>query len=71
MLTLTDRNGSYVADIDGDSNMDLLFSFNVLDAGISCTDTQLEIRAENGLGLPLLGTDAIDISACQTSGCHP
>jgi hypothetical protein len=60
-----------VLDINSDNHDDLLVSFNVFDAGIACTDTELELVGEKNSGIPIEGVDTIVTEGCTTSSCHP
>jgi hypothetical protein len=67
-----------ITDIDGDGYDDMLVNFNVLDAGIACDDTELQITGEKHDGdgetsgaYPLIAFDAIETTDCSTGTCHP
>jgi len=67
-----------ITDIDGDGYNDMLVNFNVLDAGIACDDTELQITGEKhdgdgetSGGYPLIAFDAIETTDCSTGSCHP
>ncbi len=58
-------------DFDGDTNQDLLVGFSMLDSGIACGDTELEVTGEMYSGLPIIATDTIETTDCTTGTCHP
>ena len=58
-------------DLDGDSNMDVIFGFQMQDSGIACGDTELEMTGSLYSTLPIEGTDSITTTDCQTNQCHP
>jgi hypothetical protein len=60
-----------ITDIDGDSNDDMLVTFNAFDAGIACEDTELEVTGEKVSGIPVEAVDIIQTDDCATGGCHP
>jgi hypothetical protein len=57
--------------LDGDTNTDLLVGFSMLDSGIACGDTELEMTGSLYSGQPIEGIDTITTTDCETSGCHP
>jgi hypothetical protein len=57
--------------LDGDSNTDLLVSFSMLDSGIACGDTEVEMTGSLYSGQPIEGVDTITTTDCETTGCHP
>jgi hypothetical protein len=57
--------------LDGDSNTDLLLGFSMLDSGIACGDTELEMTGSLYSGQPIEGVDTIATTDCETTGCHP
>jgi hypothetical protein len=59
------------ADLDGDTNQDLLVGFSMLDSGIACGDTELEVTGLMYSGLPIIATDIIETTDCATGTCHP
>lgn len=59
------------ADLDGDTNTDLLVGFNMLDSGIACGDTELEVTGEMYSGLPIVAIDTIETTDCTIDACHP
>jgi len=59
------------ADIDGDTDIDVIFGFAVAEAGILCGDTDVTLEGEQYDGYPLMGTDNIVTTDCVESSCHP
>ena len=59
-----------ITDIDGDSNDDMLVTFDAFDAGIACGDTELEVTGNKVSGIPVEAVDSIVTEDCNT-GCHP
>jgi hypothetical protein len=57
--------------LDGDSNTDLLVGFSMLDSGIACGDTELEMTGSLYSGQPIEGIDNITTTDCETGVCHP
>jgi hypothetical protein len=57
--------------LDGDSNTDLLVGFSMLDSGIACGDTEVEMTGSLYSGQPIEGVDSITTTDCETTGCHP
>ena len=60
-----------INDLDGDANDDLLVGFSMLDSGILCGDTELEMTGELYSGLPIEAVDSITTTDCETAACHP
>lgn len=60
-----------ITDINGDSNDDLLVTFNAFDAGIACEDTEMEVSGNKVSGIPVEAVDSIITEDCSTSSCHP
>jgi hypothetical protein len=57
--------------LDGDSNTDLLVGFSMLDSGIACGDTEIEMTGTLYSCQPIEGVDSIPTTDCETTGCHP
>jgi hypothetical protein len=60
-----------IGDLDNDSHNDLLVGFSMLDSGIACGDTEMEVTGELYSGLPIEGVDSISTADCETTSCHP
>jgi hypothetical protein len=60
-----------IGDLDGDAHDDLLVGFSMLDSGIACGDTELQLSGELYSGLPIEGVDSITTTDCETTSCHP
>jgi len=58
-------------DVDGDTDLDAVFDFNIQDTGIVCDDTEATLRGETYSGEPFSGTDFITTTDCDSGGCHP
>lgn len=58
-------------DVDGDTDFDLVYTFNIQDTGIACEDASAELSAETYGAEPLNGTDSITTPECDDGGCHP
>jgi hypothetical protein len=58
-------------DLDGDSDIDVVFGFDAYDAGIACGDSEMTVVGELYDTTPIIGTDAIATIDCDTGGCHP
>jgi hypothetical protein len=58
------------SDVDGDSDMDAVFSFAVAETGITCDDNDVHLSGETHAGEAFFATDAITTLNCD-SGCHP
>jgi len=52
-------------DINGDGLIDMVFNFNVRDAGIKCGDSEVVVRGETVGGSVVLGSGAIRTAGCQ------
>ena len=60
-----------MTDLDGDSDLDAVFGFQVQDSGIVCGDTEVTLTGEQYDGYPLTGIDTIETVDCVESSCHP
>jgi hypothetical protein len=60
-----------VRDMDGDSDIDVVFGFRMPDTGIQCGDTEATLIGETYSGEAFTGTDSITTVECDTGGCHP
>ena len=58
-------------DLDGDTDTDVIFGFEVLDSGIFCGDTEVVLEGAQYDGYPLIGVDNITTVDCTETGCHP
>jgi hypothetical protein len=68
----TPHTGSIITtDLDGDSDVDVVFGFNAYDSGIACGDSELTVVGELYDTTPIIGTDVIATTDCDTGGCHP
>lgn len=56
-------------DIDGDSDTDAVFAFDIPDSGIACEDTEVNLWGETFASEQFEGVDSITTD-CDT-GCHP
>jgi hypothetical protein len=59
------------ADLDGDSDTDVIFGFQVQESGIFCGDTEVTLEGEQYDGYPLTGVDNITTTDCTETSCHP
>ena len=55
------HTGGHVEDVDGDGDADLLFHFPIRDADFDATDNEGEFAALTKDGIPVFGTDSIEI----------
>jgi len=60
-----------VIDVDGDADSDLVYQFNILDAGFVCEDTKAILVGETFTGEGVRGSDDIVTPECEDEGCHP
>ena len=60
-----------VADLDNDSDTDIVVGFNAINSGIACGDTEVNMEGNIASGLPIIGVDTITTVECETGGCHP
>ena len=60
-----------LADLDGDTNIDVAFGFRTQDTGIVCGDTEVTLVGETYAGDPFTGTDTVNTTDCVDTGCHP
>ena len=61
----------FLQDFDGDSDIDAVFGFTMLETGIACGDTEAYLLGETYTGESFTGTDSIQTSDCESTGCHP
>ena len=59
-----------LTDVDGDSDTDAVFAFQVAASGIACEDTQVKLQGETYAAEQFEGVDSISTINCD-SGCHP
>ena len=59
-----------ITQVDGADGVDMLLRFRVEESGIGCDDTSVALSGETYAGELITGTDAIDASQCDETGCH-
>jgi hypothetical protein len=60
-----------IADLDGDSNMDIVFTFRTDESGIFCDDAEIGLTGQTYSGAVFSGKDLITTTDCSGSVCHP
>jgi hypothetical protein len=60
-----------MTDLDGDTDTDVIFGFQVQESGIFCGDTEVTLEGEQYDGYPLIGVDTITTTDCEAVSCHP
>jgi len=60
-----------VRDVDGDSDIDVIYAFNTQDADIACGDTEASLIGETYAGELFTGTDSVVTADCVADNCHP
>jgi len=62
--------GASNTDVDGDTDPDASFDFNIQDTGLTCDDTSATITGETFSGVPFSGSDFVTPIDCDSDGCH-
>jgi hypothetical protein len=60
-----------VLDVDGDTDMDVIYAFNVQEADIACGDIEASLIGATYAGELFTGTDSVVTADCVANSCHP
>jgi hypothetical protein len=63
-------SASVVDDIDGDSQLDLLIDFSIVETGIACGDTTVDLTGATYAGDLIFGEESINTVHCEEPSCH-
>jgi len=59
-----------VIEVDDLHGVDMKLLFRVEESGIACEDTEVTLSGETYAGEQVTGTDTIDATQCEETGCH-
>jgi hypothetical protein len=57
--------------LDGDPDLDAIFTFNTQESGILCEDTELRLTGKTYSGHQFSGLDSVSTIGCADGACHP